>query len=115
MSFVDALTRTNEPNVGQSVGVARWPSLAAAGTAAAAVLLAILPLGTWGFVAGYTLGAVVTPALAVAHRYSLASREKNLWFVRNKGPGRLMISTLTVGLLIGMVNAWWLATELAKQ
>lgn len=117
MSFISESIMA-APTSGESVRVARWPSLLAASSAGAAALLLVLTYGRHDvplFLVGYLLGAVVTPIAAVLHRFYLFSRQTSLWFVRNLVPGRIVVTALIIGLAAGMVHAWWLATELAKK
>lgn len=98
-----------------SLSVVRWPGYVAAVTAFVAIVLLLLTPGTAGYAAGYVLGAVVGPVMAVVHRFSLESRQKSPWFVRSLTPGRLLAAAVVLGLAVGLLNAWLLATELAKQ
>ena len=64
---------------------------------------------------GYVLGAVGTPIFAILHRISFETRRKDPWFVSSKTSNRIVAIALTSGLVAGLANAWFLATELAKQ
>ena len=115
MSFIDASSTVAQSSGTGSVSVARWPGYVAVTATCAAIALLLLTPGTVGYAAGYVLGAVVGPVMAVAHRFSFESRQKNPWFVRSLTPGRLIAAAVGLGLAVGLVHAWLLATELAKR
>jgi len=115
MAFTEAINQVDQPRSQESVRVAAWPGYTGLVASAVSVLLLIANPATWGPVLGYVLGAVITPGLAVAHRYSLESRQKNPWFVRARRPGQIVVAALVIGMVAGIGHTWLLATELAKQ
>jgi hypothetical protein len=117
VSFIDA-SPTVAPlshSGGGSVSVDRWPGYVAVAATATAVALLLWTPGTYGYAAGYILGAVVGPMMAVTHRFSFESRQKSPWFVRSLTPGRVLAAAVGSGLGVGVAHAWLLATELAKK
>ena len=64
---------------------------------------------------GLRAWAVVTPVFAIVHRALFESRRKSPWFVPSPTQNRLLALALALGLLAGLANAWFLATELAKR
>lgn len=116
MSFIEASSTVARPDSGSgSVSVARWPGYVAVVATLTATALLLFTPGTAGYATGYILGAVVGPVLAVAHRFSVESRQKSPWFVRSLIPGRIIAAAVGLGLAVGLIHAWLLATELAKQ
>ena len=75
MSFIGATSAGARPS--RSVSVARWPGFVAAAATFAAVGLLLWRPGTDGYAAGYVFGAVVGPAMAVAHRFSFERCQKD--------------------------------------
>lgn len=65
-------------------------------------------------VAGYVLGALVATALASVYRARRNTARLSNEFRPSRGLDRLVSTTLVVGLLVGLVQAFLLATELAK-
>jgi hypothetical protein len=99
-----------------SVTTPKWPVLAL-GAAAIMAVLAIWPGSTslWVAVAGYVLGALVAPALTVVYRFARRSVAKNPFFIPNRQLERLVLILLILAVLAGVINAWFVATELAKR
>lgn len=114
MTYVDSWNDMASATPGRRVTVPSWPGRVACAVAVAALALLVWRPGTPGYVVGYLLGDIVVPGLAVAYRHSAESRRKDPWFVRTSGPGRLLLVAVLAGVLIGLGNAWLLATELAK-
>jgi hypothetical protein len=115
MSFLGNTGETETPTSGSAVRVPTWPGAVGLVSGALSVLVAFLarhdvpPLA-----AGYVLGAMFTPALAVVHRYYVEARRKDPWFVGRARLGSLVTVMVVLGLSAGLINAWLLATELAK-
>ena len=101
---------------GASVAAPKWPVVALVAVSAAAVL-AMWPGSTslWVAVGGYVLGALVAPAVTVIYRFARRSAAKSPFFIPNRQLERLVLILLAVAVLAGIVNAWFVATELAKQ
>lgn len=97
-----------------------WPMLCAwvcvVLAAAAATLAALAPQSPVIVTtsAGYALGALFTTAFASAYRSVRDRLRSNPRFRPRPGIDRLATSAVVVGFLVGMVNAFLLATELAK-
>ena len=68
----------------------------------------------WGHVAGWLLGSIFTATLVVAYRVSDRRASQHPRYVRDRRLGRLANALLIAGLVLGSVNAFSLATELAK-
>jgi hypothetical protein len=101
---------------GASVAAPKWPVVALAAVALMAVL-AIWPGSTslWVAVGGYVLGALVAPAVTVIYRFARRSAAKSPFFIPNRQLERLVLILLVLAVLAGIINAWFVATELAKQ
>ncbi|GCD91468.1 hypothetical protein NLS1_34740 [Nocardioides sp. LS1] len=96
--------------------VPQWPMFGAAVLAVAAMLIPFVSRqGIMLPSVGYALGAVGTPCFAVIHRVMLEGRSKSPWFVPSPVQSRVLALLLAVGLTAGLLNAWFLATELAKR
>jgi hypothetical protein len=97
-----------------------WPGLAAAATAVlsvAAVVVSVLvldPRSVPVLVGGYVLGAVVTTVAASVYRAQRNQRRPDPRLRPVPGRVRLVSAALVVGVVAGLVNAFLLATELAK-
>jgi hypothetical protein len=101
---------------GISVAAPKWPVLAL-GTVASLAVLAIWPASEvlWIATAGYVLGALAAPAVTVMYRFARRSAAKSPFFIPNRQLERLVLILLVIAVLAGMINAWYVATELAKQ
>ncbi len=94
-----------------------WPVY---GAAAAALVSAIALTwasqgdGLWGVV-GYVLGAVATPLLMVAYRLLRRPARKNPYYVPRPRLERLLVVATAAGIVVGVLHAWFVATELAKR
>jgi hypothetical protein len=94
----------------------RWPLVAAvvcAVLAASATLLAADDARL--ALAGYVLGGLLLPALTALHRFVRRSASKDPYFIPEPFLQRVMAVALCAGVLAGAVNAWYIATEVAKQ
>lgn len=94
----------------------RWPVLAAALSSALAIL-AVMP-GAHNLsiaAAGYLLGALVTPAFTVVYRFRRRKAAQNPFFIPKPTLERIVVAILALGIAAGVLNAWFVATELAKQ
>ena len=94
-----------------------WPvhgALAAVVVSAVALVWAAQREVAWG-VAGYVLGALVTPLLMVTYRLLRRRARKSPWYVPRPGLERLLVAATVVGIGLGIVHAWFVATELAKR
>jgi hypothetical protein len=113
MSQFDSLTDSPSRS---SVTAPKWPVLALGAVTILAVL-AIWPGSTslWVAVAGYVLGALVAPSVTVIYRFSRRSAAKSPFFIPNRQLERLVLILLVLAILAGVVNAWFVATELAKR
>ena len=102
--------------VAKSVKAPLWPAVAAA-SAALAALGAIGPGTTslWYAAGGYLLGALFTPAFTVSFRFGRRAAAQDPFFIPNLRIERLVLLVLVVGIGAGIANAWFVATELAKQ
>ena len=87
------------------------------GAVAVLAVLAIWPGSTslWVAVGGYVLGALVAPAVTVIYRFARRSAAKSPFFIPNRQMERLVLILLVLAVLAGIINAWFVATELAKQ
>lgn len=104
------------PSSGTSVAAPKWP-VVALGAVAILAALAIWPGSTslWLAAGGYLLGALVAPALTVIYRFARRSAAKSPFFIPNRQLERLVLILLVLAVLAGVLNAWFVATELAKQ
>lgn len=93
-----------------------WPAVGA-GVATLAALGSINPgMSSLKYAAaGYLLGALVVPAFTVMFRFGRRSAAQNPFFIPSLRTERLMLLALVVGIGAGIANAWFVATELAKQ
>lgn len=94
-----------------------WPVYgAAAGAAGSAVALFWAAQGhVLGGVAGYALGALATPLLLVAYRLLRRTARKNPYYVPRARLERVLVAATGAGIVLGVVHAWFVATELAKR
>jgi hypothetical protein len=101
---------------GTSVAAPKWPVVALAAVALMAAL-AIWPGSTslWVAVGGYVLGALAAPAVTVIYRFARRSAAKSPFFIPNRQLERLVLILLVLAVVAGIINAWFVATELAKQ
>jgi hypothetical protein len=106
----------SETNAITPVLAPRWPVLAATLSSALAVL-AVMPGAQNLSIAaiGYLLGALVTPAFTVAYRFGRRRAAQNPFFIPRPSLERVVLAILASGIAAGVVNAWFVATELAKQ
>jgi hypothetical protein len=65
--------------------------------------------------AGYLLGALVTPAFTVIYRFGRRKAAQNPFFIPKPALERAVLAILALGIAAGVMNAWFVATELAKQ
>jgi hypothetical protein len=99
------------------VHVPVWPvhgAVAAALGSAVALVWSAQQQLVWGLV-GYVLGAVVTPLLTVAHRLLRRTARKDPYYVPRPTWERLLVAATVAGIGLGIVHAWFVATELAKR
>lgn len=93
-----------------------WPALIAALCAVLAFLLVVPGIhnpvlaGT-----GYLLGALIVPSLVVVYRFGRRRAAQNPFYIPSLGIERLILIVLFVAIAAGVTNAWFVATELAKQ
>lgn len=66
-------------------------------------------------VAGYVGGALLLPALTALHRFRRRSASKDPYFLPDPFLERVMVAALCLGVVAGAVNAWFVATEVAKR
>jgi hypothetical protein len=107
LSATDAVTPVLAP---------RWP-VAAAALSSALAILAVTPGAHILSIAaaGYLLGALVTPAFTVIYRFGRRRAAQNPFFIPKPALERVVLAILGLGIAAGVVNAWLVATELAKQ
>ena len=101
----------------QSVHAPAWPVHGAAAAAlGSAIALTWASQGDelWGVV-GYVLGALVTPLLMVAYRLLRRTARKNPAYVPRPRLERLLVVATVTGIVVGVLHAWFVATELAKR
>lgn len=97
-----------------------WPAFAAVAVALLSVVLALVsalvldPPSRVLLIAGYVLGAVVTTVVASVYRAMRNARRPDPAFRPQPWLDRLATWALVVGVLAGLLNAFFLATELAK-
>lgn len=97
-----------------------WPVAAALVCAAGSATVAILGLLAEGsleitFVAaGYAVGALLTIVFACFYRALRNARRGHGRFRPQPGLDRVVAGLMALGILAGLVNAYLLATELAK-
>ena len=99
----------------------RWPVLGATGCAA--ISAAILGLAILGdqrtslalTALGYLAGSIGVSLLVVVHRIRKQRAEQSLWFEPRPGLATAARWVLWIGLLVGLGNAYFLATEIAKR
>ena len=111
--LVDAPARTTRP--------ARWPVLGA--TACLGFSAGILVLAIWGDQKGsmlltglgYVTGSIAVSLLMVVHRMLKQKAEQSLWYEPRRGFAKAAGVILVLGLLVGLGNSFFLATELAKR
>lgn len=100
-----------------SVHAPAWPVYGAVAAAlGSAVALAWAAQGDvlWGVV-GYVLGALATPLLMVAYRLLRRAARKNPYYVPRPRLERVLVAATSAGIVLGVVHAWFVATELAKK
>lgn len=96
-----------------------WPACAAAAVALLSVAAAVSglvldPPSKPVLAVGYLLGAVVTTVVASTYRAMRNQRRPDPRFRPQVWLDRLAKGALVVGVLAGLLNAFLLATELAK-
>src|SRR4051794_11523457 len=109
------MTATSEPLTAPT-----WPVLIAVAASLASIGIAVsnavrteaisIPLA----LTGYVLGAIVCTIAAASYRALRNSRRADPRFRVRNGWDRLSAATMWVGVAAGLVNAYLLATELAK-
>ena len=112
---------TRDVLAGSGTPSPRWPIFFALIAGLASVLIAVL-----GFVAassssfllecvGYGLGGVVGPAFVAVYRVIENGRAKSPTHVVSIQRGRALVAATLVTLIGASLNAWLVATELAKR
>lgn len=94
----------------------RWP-IGAAGLSSALAILAVMP-GRHNItiaVTGYLLGALATPAFTIVYRFGRRKAAQNPFFIPKPALERVVLAILALAMAAGVANAWFVATELAKQ
>ena len=115
-TMMTEFTALNQRSSGTPTAAPTWP-VVALGVVAVLAVLAIWP-GMTSLsvaVAGYVLGALVAPSVTVLYRFARRSAKKSLFFIPNPRLEHLVLVLLATAVLAGIVNAWFVATELAKQ
>lgn len=113
---LEDLYGTSESDV-RSVHARTWPVYGAVLAAVGSALVlwwaaqGNVPVG----VTGYVLGALATPLLMVAFRLLRRSASKDPCFVPRPQLERMLTVATGLGIVIGVVHAWFVATELAKR
>jgi hypothetical protein len=93
-----------------------WPVIVAGLCAVAATLLILPGRDHLGLaIGGYCLGALATPLLTVIYRFARQSVAKNPFFVPRLILDRVLYGFVLLGICVGIVHAWLIATELAKR
>ena len=100
---------------------ARWPVLAA--TACLALSLGILVLAVLGDQGqsttltglGYVSGSIGVSLFVVVHRMLKLKAEQNRSYEPRHGFAKAAFVVLVLGLLVGLGNSFFLATEIAKR
>jgi hypothetical protein len=64
---------------------------------------------------GYVAGSLGVSVLVVVHRMRKQRAEQSLWYEPRRGLATAARVVLMLGLLAGLGNAFFLATEIAKQ
>jgi asparagine N-glycosylation enzyme membrane subunit Stt3 len=90
-----------------------FPVLLAAPAVALALAALLVSSFAWHW-AGWLLGSIVTSALVVIYRVLDRRASLKVRYVRDARLSRLANMLLVSGLILGSVNAFWIATELAK-
>lgn len=94
-----------------------WPVHAAVLAALGSAVALIWASGGHGLagLVGYALGALATPLLTVLYRLLRRTARKNPFYVPRPQLERLLTLATGLGIVLGVVHAWFLATELAKR
>lgn len=93
-----------------------WPAYAVGASAVVSLVCLVLGLDDLTFaVVGYLAGALLSPALTIAYRFGRRGAATSPWFVPRPRLERAVTTLLVLGILAGIGNAWFVATELAKQ
>jgi hypothetical protein len=64
---------------------------------------------------GYVLGALATPLLTVTYRLLRRTARKDPYYVPRLTLERVLSTATSAGIVLGVVHAWFVATELAKR
>lgn len=105
---------------GDDVRAPSWPAIAALVCAAGSALVALRALTAGGSVAippvavGYGVGALGSILFACVYRALRNARRGHGQFRPQPWLDRAVAGLMTLGILAGLVNAFLLATELAK-
>lgn len=100
----------------ESAQAPAWPVFGAAACALCACVLVFFGSDDlmWS-AAGYLMGALVVPTLVVVYRFGRRTAAQNPFYIPRIGLERVVLIVLLVGIIAGGANAWFVATELAKQ
>jgi hypothetical protein len=94
----------------------RWPLVAAAVCAVLATLATLFADHNLRLaIAGYVGGGLLLPILTALHRFGRRSASKDPYFLPDPFLERVMVAALCIGVVAGAINAWYIATEVAKQ
>jgi hypothetical protein len=64
---------------------------------------------------GYVLGALGTPLLTVVYRLLRRTARKDPYYLPRPRLEHLLTTATGLGIVLGVVHAWFVATELAKR
>lgn len=107
--------------VRRSVRAPTWPVAVALGCAVVATAMAAWsasrgePASLTLSLTGYVIGSIAVSVLIVVHRVLKQRAQQSTWYEPRRVLNLLARWVLLVGLAAGAVNAFFLATELAKR
>lgn len=107
---------TASDEVQPPVSAPAWPAYVVALAvlvSAVALLLGVNDLTS--AVVGYLSGALLAPAFTIAYRFGRRSAASSPFFIPRPRVERAVHALVVLGILAGVGNAWFIATELAKQ
>lgn len=104
------------PEVGRPVRPPLTPSISALVTSVTAAALLAPARDHLAFaIAGYILGALVSPVLVVVHRFTARAAKRQPTYVLRPRIKWIVMAALLLGVTAGLGHAWYIATELAKR
>jgi hypothetical protein len=106
---------TPAPAASGGVRAPAWPLFGAAAAAVLSAALLFMASSIPATAAGYCLGCLAVPLFVVGFRFLKMKASTSPLYLPRAALDRAATGLVAVGLAVGVVNAWFLATELAKR